>query len=98
MLQDGSTALIAASYRGHVPIVEALLADGRVNANWNGVSHIAWLYYWCVHSVVLIIYILIRALQRVGQTALMLASWEGHAAVVQALLAVPGVEINIRTR
>ena len=97
----GWTALMAASWNGHLDILQALLAKGaKVNAQTsNGETALVWASkqgYLDVVQMLLSNGADINASVSFGDTALMAASWNGHLDVMQALL-LKGAKVNAQT-
>lgn len=82
--EDGSTALMRASSRGHTTVVQALLTNDRADVN---AHELVTAPLFAVSDCPALTYAddCLRGLQN-GRTALMWASLHGHAHVLGALL------------
>ena len=101
--EQGSTALIYASARGHVNVVRALLNHGGVDVNVknnNGDTALILASDWGRVEVARALLkhngVDVNIKNTNGNTALIFASWNGHMEVVRALLNHDGVDVNIK--
>ena len=101
----GATALMAAAEGGHLAIVELLLTAPGIDVNAKSRTGTTALIAAADEGHAEIVRLLlaeganVNAKQRWGTTALMLAASggsEGHTAIVELLLAVPGIDVNAK--
>ncbi len=98
--QANPMALIDAAFRGHLAVVQALLAQGAAvnNPDNRGMTALHWAaengHAEVVQALLATPGILVNTQAHDGNTALHEASYEDHLPVIQALLAAPGIEVN----
>jgi ankyrin repeat protein len=100
---DGWTPLVSAAEKGHLTTVQALLGAPDIDIDAQNVSGATALIFAAMHGHLTTLQRLIEKGANVnitdngGWTPLMLAIEKGHPTTAQALLSVPGIDINAQT-